>query len=44
MKSALKISENPFGSLKMIISRIAHILTGLLNSKRKVWSSESEIL
>ena len=33
MESALKISENAFGSLKIILSRIAHILTGLLNSK-----------
>lgn len=42
MESALKISENALGSLKVILSRIAHVLIGLLNSKKEVWPGESE--
>lgn len=42
MESALKISKNALGSLKVILSRIAHVLIGLLNSRKEVWPGESE--
>ena len=44
MKSATKISENSFSSLKMNSCRTAHELTQLVHTKGKVWTCESQIL
>ena len=44
MKSASNVPQNEFKSLKMILSRITHILTCLLDSKGKIRSSKGEVL
>ena len=44
MKGTLKIPEDAFCNLKVILGRSAHMLTGLLNNKRQVWPGEGEIL
>ena len=44
IKGATKIPENSLSSFKMNSGRMAHELTQLMHTKRKVWARESQIL
>ena len=44
VKSASNVPQNEFRSLQMVLSRITHILTCLMNSKGKIKSGKGEVL